>query len=314
MAVITLNTGREHNLKGMAAKWDVSVLKDVVPFFEDTDKGFTDCCYQNLVFADSTGIETQNDINSFIFKVNRTTDVVTYKLYKGGVFLADITGTTYGTIYPVNSILYYEDQKFLAGLTIEWAKVYAAHGAGVYFIRATVTPVSGTATVADTINYTLWLYSDEKADKSIRIESIMNGYMLRSGINYTGLQFVDMIRVRGFFGRFQPEIETTNDIFETLEGQKKVVKQRKVQRSDIYELETLPLPKCIMEKITDYHFFADTLMITDFNFNNYDYNLLKKRVYLHENFELIYTDTSRYAYLRAKVKEQIKDNQKLNNL
>lgn len=314
MAVITTNTGREHKLKGMAASWTVDVLRDIEPFYKDEAKEFSDCCYQNLVLADNTGIETQNDVNSFIFKVNRTSDVVTYKLYKNGSFVANITGTTYGVIYPVNTILYYEDQKFLAGLTIEWYKVLALHGAGVYYIQATITPLSGTPTVAETINFILWEYSDEKADKYIRIESIMNGYMLRTGINYTGLQLLDMIRVRGFFGRFQPEIETTNDIFETLEGEKKLVKQRKVKRTDIFELETLPLPKCIMERITEHHFFADTLKITDYNYNNYDYQLLQKRVYLHEDYEMIYSPTSRYAYLRAKVKEQIQDNQKINNL
>jgi len=315
MAIITENTGKEHVLRGATAEAIASVLEPVVLFTEEDERGFDMCNYQNIVLADATGEENQNDINSFLFKLSNINDTLVLTLEKVGT-IYDIVldgSANLGTFYDKNTINYYDEQLLYTGYTLNWADVLAKanYGIGNYRIKAELTSF-GSTTTSYSGCYTLREFSTAIADSTIRIESYMNGYMLRKGINYKGINLVDMIRVKGFFGDAEEEQTITNDLYASLSGEDRVVSQRKVNVLNIYNFETQMLPKCIADKIRYYHFFANEVYISDYNSDNYDYGIKRIKIYKEEAFEFEYPKISRKIIIKGKLKEQVQDNQKTN--
>ena len=306
-----INTGLDHLLNGMCDKFDILPMNNISIFPTDEDRGLDLCCVKQLVLADATGIDHQNDISSFMFQLAISTDTLVMYLQKDNVTIATLNTSTYGTYYALGSIVYYSDQSLLTGYILEWSKVLAAHGEGNYRIKVDYTSLGVTVNYYSN-NFDLKTYSVNKANGTIRIDSIMNGYLMRERINYKGLNLPDSIRVRGWFGNPEEKIETTNDIYANYDGEKRVVVQRKVNQFDIYNLEILPLPKCLADKIRYYHFLANTVYITDYNSFNYDYLLQKKRIYKDSAFEFKYTSTTRGVIISGKLNEQIQDTEKTN--
>ena len=313
MAVTLVNnTGLSHYLNGMAIKFDLTeyIPAKIFDVAED-DRGYDLCCIEQLVLADDTGIANQNDITGFMFRVGDITETLDIYLLKNGVQVAQINNSTYGTYYAINSITTYAGQELLTGVSLEWSKVLADFGEGVYQLQINYNGLFA-ASVEYSSKYRLRTYSNASAMGTIRIESVMNGYMLRERINYKDLNFVDMIRVKGFFGNAEEEVEVTNDVYATLAGENRVIAQRKVNQIDVYKLETHPLPKCLADKIKYYHFFGNTVYVSDYNYINYDYGLKRVRVYKDTAFEFTYTGTTRAVIIKGKLKEQIQDLQKTN--
>jgi hypothetical protein len=311
MSIDIVNTGIDHVLNGMAIKYDwvQALISKIFPVTEDRD--YSVCCAKQMVLADATGIANQNDVNGFLFKLSLATDTLDLFLEKDSVQIAQLNTATYGTPYALGSITYYTDQALLAGYSLEWSKVLSAHGAGNYRIRADYTTL-GTPASYYSNDFILYTYSTSLANGTIRIESYMDGYIMRDDINYKGMNFVDMIRVRGWFGNPEEKLVTTNDIFANYSGEKRVVVQRKVNQVDEYMLEILPIPKCISDKIRYYHFLANTIYVSDYNYTNYDWGLQRIRVYKEEAFTFKYTKTTRGIVIRGKLTEQIQNLQKTN--
>ena len=311
MTVSLINTGLNHALQGMADKWDLNKLSTIKLFPTEEDRDYDICCVRQLVLADATGIAWQNDKNGFMFQVAAPTDTLVITLQKNNADIATLNDATYGTYYAIGSITYYSDQSLMTGYILEWSKVLALQGAGNYRIKIIYTTFSGTTTDYSQ-TYQLRTYSFANASGTIRIESYMNGYLMRDRMNYKDLNFVDMIRVRGWFGNADEKLETINDIYANYSGEKRVVVQRKVNQIDIYNLEILPLVKCIADKIRYYHFLANDIYMTDYNVLNYDYELQRIRILKDSAFEFKYTKTERKIIIRGKLTEQIQDLQKTN--
>jgi len=305
------NTGLNHVLNGMACKWNVITFQTGKLFPEEEDRDYDLCCNNQLVLADATGIANQNDVSGFMFKASAPTDTIALYLEKDEAQIAALNSSTYGTYYALGSIVFYPDQDLLSGYILNWSAVRTAHGIGNYRIRLDYTTYSGT-TSSYSNNYILRTFSNEIADKTIRIESYMDGYMMRERINYKGLNFVDMIRVSGWFGNPEEKIEVTNDIFANQLLDKRVVVQRKVNQMDTYIIETLPLPKCIADRIRYYHFFGNTVYMSDYNILNYDYDLKRIRIYKDTAFDFKYTGTTRGVIIKGKLTEMVQDMQKTN--
>ncbi len=311
MAVNITNTGLTHTLQGMADKWDLVQLIPVNIFSVEEDRGLDLCCINELVLADSTNIANQNDIKGFMFQVAASTDTLVMTLQKNNVDVATLDTNTLGTYYAIGSIIYYTDQSLMTGYILEWSKVLSVHGIGRYRIKIDYTSFSGLITYYSNY-FNLKLFSVDAASGTIRIESYMNGYMMRERMNYKGLNFPDMIRVRGWFGNSEEKLETTNDIYANYLGEKRVVVQRKINQIEIYNLELLPLPKCLADRIRYYHFFANDIYLSDYNELNYDYDLQRIRILKNEAFNFVYTKTGRNIIIKGKLQEQIIDNEKTN--
>jgi hypothetical protein len=310
MITIT-NTGLDHVLNGMCDKWDITTLQTTKLFPTEEDRDWDVCCIHQLVLADNTGTVHQNDVSGFMFQVAAATDTLDMYLDKNGVQVAQLNTSTLGTYYALGSIVYYSDQSLLTGYILEWSKVLAIHGIGNYQVRVVYNTFSGATTESSNI-FTLRTFTASIANGTIRIESYMDGYIMKDRINYKGLNFPDMLRVRGFFGNPEEKIETTNDVYANYLGNKRVIVQRKVNQFDIYPFETLPVPKCVADKIRYYHFLGNTVYISDYNILNYDYNLQKKQVFKDEAFSFKYTGTTRGVIIKGKLNEAVQDLEKSN--
>ena len=309
--ITTENTGYEHYLKGFCCE-AIANTKNIISIFPTEDeRDFESCGYRNLVLADATEEANQNDVNSFLFKLASSSDTIVMTLQKDSVDVVALNDDTYGTYYALGSITYYDDQVLYAGYVLEWSKVLALHGIGNYRLKIEITSY-GDSSTNYSICYLLHQFSNSLADKTIRIESKMNGYMLKSKMNYKGLNLPDMIRVDGYFGDAEEEQETVSDIFSSLNGQNRVVEQRKVNVIDIYNFETEMLPKCIADKIRYYHFLANEVYMSDYNSYNYDYDLKRIQVYKEDAFEFDYPKRNRSIIIKGKLKEKVQDNQKTN--
>ncbi len=305
-----VNTGIQHDLAGMCSKWD---LKTFIPITIETstDDDLGLCCVNQLVLADTSGVIYQNDISSFMYNLGASTCTLTMYLQKNNTTIATLNSSTYGTYYAKGSIVYYTDQALMSGYIVEWSKVLALHGEGSYRIKFDYVSFGTTTTFYSNI-FNLRTYSSSRALGTIRIDSYMNGYIMRDNINYKGLNFPDMLRVRGWFGSAEEKYEITNDIYSTYNKEKRVVVQRKVNQYDIYDLETHPLPKCIADKIKYYHFFGNTVYLNDYNIFNYDDKLKQIKVYKGEAFDFSYTKTTKGVIIKGKLTEQVQDLQKTN--
>ncbi len=310
--IIIRNSGNLMQLVGMTTDLVATPMGKLQALPITDDRDFKTCCYSNIVLTDGTGTGSlKNDISSFMFKCTTNSDTFTLQLFKDDTFLADLNDDNYGTFYDLGSIIYYLDQALMFGYTIDWTKVYNAEGEGNYKIVAVITSFGVDTTIAS-VNYKLMLYSQDNVEGTFRIYSKMNGYLMRTDMNYKGLNLPDMIRVPGFFGNATESLTITSDLFTTLNGDKRSVEVRKVNKIDIYQLYTLPLPKCIADSIINYHFLANEIYITDYNNINYDYSLNNIKVYKDEAFDFSYGMNNRLVIIRGKLKEAIQDNQKTN--
>ena len=309
MSVNIINTGLTHALQGMADKWDLVQLNPVIIFPEEDNRGMDLCCHSQLVLADATGIANQNDINGFMFQLAAATDILVMTLQKNNVNVATLNSNALGTYYALGTIVYYTDQSLLIGYSLEWSKVLAAYGIGSYRIKIIYTSFGGANTYYSQ-NFILKTFSNDVANGTIRIESYMNGYMMRERINYKGINFVDMMRVRGWFGNSEEKLETTNDVYANYIGEKRVIRQRKINQIEIYNLELLPLPKCLADKIRYYHFLANEIYMSDYNIYNYDYDLKRIQIYKDTAFDFKYSKSFREIIISGKISEAIQDVQK----
>ena len=197
MITINLPNGSPMNLQGFAT----SIIPDVlIPqvFLTDEDKGFVaQCCYDNLVLAGGSEIY-QNDITSLLLKGFDSSDTIVFSLEKDQVQVTPLNDNTYGTIFPFGS---FSDFPFYAGFKLNWASVFTAFGEGNYRIRTDRVLVTGSDSLF-TINYHLKTFSTDLADNTIWFEWIQNGEII-DGLDYTGLNWYQAIRLPGFFGNKQ---------------------------------------------------------------------------------------------------------------
>jgi len=308
----TYNSGNEHLLKGFLIKSLPTVQStDVFPSSASSDirEYKTSCCNPILVFADSGKDDNQNDVYSFMYNKKFPAANYTFFLQKDSEDIAALNDNTYGIYYSVGSITNATDQLKQTGYKLLWSRVLAAHGEGIYRIRINSTTF-GPADNSYSEWFDLKTFSQAKAEGTIRIKSIHNGELLRTRLNYKGLDWTNTLRVRGYFGNAEEEVQITNDIYQKLGNSRMTVKQRKSVKIDIYSMEVYPCSKCVADDILNYHFFADKVFLSDFNASNYDYDLVNVDVYKEDSFDIEYPAKSRKIKITGKLKESIQDNEK----
>ena len=233
-----------------------------VTLFDDL-KG---CCYFSPVFGDlSDPVSYKNDINGFLFKRDFSSETIDYVLLKNGGALnggTDIpmTNNDYGTYYNFGSFASYPDYK---GYQVEWRNVLNLEGEGDYQIQVTSNLVTGTF-VDTSIPFRLRAYTPERVHGTVRIQSIMNGYLRDTDFNYKGLNWLDGIRFEGMFGNRQAEYDEERIIY-----QNRQVKQLRSELINKYNLKSMHLPSCITDVVIQYHNLSNKMLITDYNSINH---------------------------------------------
>lgn len=295
-----LPNGTPMTLRGFATAVIPNVLIPQV-FPDEEDRAFiARCCYDNLTLAGGTE-PFQNDITSVLFKTFDPSDTIDFFLEEdvaGQVAILD--DNTLGTFFPIGSL---PTQPLLAGFKLEWEKVLAAFGEGNYKIRIERSLLTGTDTIF-TINYNLKLFTAELADNTIWVEWIQNGEII-DGLDYSGTEWFQAIRLPGFFGNKQTEFEEElykNTNYETFQIINELIFNREVQIG--------PIPSCIGDFLPNL-VQANIIQITDYNVRNFDYLLLQKVVKVKEISETTY-DRERQAVYNMTFTDRTEDHIKIN--
>lgn len=300
MITTTLPNPTQMSLRGFATAVIPSVLVPQI-FPDEEDRAFVErCCYDNLTLAGGSR-PYQNDISAFLFKAFDPIDTIEFFLEKDGTGqVAALNDNTLGTFSPLGS---FPTQPLLAGFKLEWSKVLVAHGEGNYKIRIERNLLTGTDTLFS-INFNLKTFSAELADNTIWIEWTQDGDII-DGLDYTGINWFQAIRLPGFFGNKQTEFEEElfkDSNYETFQ----IINELTFNRS----VEIGPIPSCIGDFLPNL-VQANIIQITDYNVRNFDYLLQQKVVKVKEISETTY-DRERQAIYNLTFTDRKEDHIKIN--
>ena len=223
-----------------------------------------DCEYYNYVFGDLTdSSDFKNDTTSFLLRKYISSDVITFKLLKDEVEIATITDNTYGTYYGSGVGI----QADYRGLILEWRKVLQLHGAGIYQVQFDTTIIGSTSS-QKSIKFYLLPYSDESADKTVKIKWTQNGSIRSSQFDLTGLNWSQEWRLSGKFWKATPTLEVDN----YLNGDYKIEQiQDKVVTEFDFNID--PVPAEIGDALVYDCILGNSVQITTYDlqaYKNYD--------------------------------------------
>lgn len=300
MITTLLPNGTPMTLRGFATAAIPNVLTPQI-ITDEEDRAFVArCCYDNLTLAG--GAEPyQNDISSFLFKTFDPTDTIEFFLEKDQIEVATLDDNTLGTFFPVGSLL---TQPLLVGFKLEWAKVIVAHGEGNYRIRIERTLITGTDTLF-TINYNVKTFSALLADSTVWIEWIQDGEII-DGLDYTGTEWFQAVRLPGFFGNPQDEFEEErwkDGNYDTFQLRNEITLK--------WLTEIGPIPSCISNILRNIK-QGNIIQVTDYNKFNHDYFLQQKVVRLSEIGETNYGRRTRQAVYNLTFTDSKEDHIKIN--
>lgn len=283
-------------------------LQVVLPDPPIPDRGFEECCYDNLVLANlSSTNDWENDYNSFYFKKQLPSDQAIFLLIEvesGDEY--DLDDDTYGQFWDFGDI---QENPDLSIIRVDWKKVLAdpSLGTGLYQIKTEVT-IAGIPFEILSNTFHLEHFTHDLADKTIRIDSVMSGTLVHyDNINFNGAPFRDSLRVGGLFGFRSPKYTQDNLVkrnYDTV--------QISMSQENEYQFQTKLIPVCITKLIYDWHVFGDELYITDYNKANHSYEFLKFAVEFGGNKGEKYYANERTSRVNLTFKDRVKDKRKLN--
>lgn len=258
--------------------------------FEAQDRGFKDCCCEQLILAN--GNESwQNDITSYWIKLSKPLDTAKFNLCDEN---GDVITIFIGTEFPNEPNAFY--------YTMDWTYVLNTYGPGCYYLTIdyNISGMDGTLVWG---LYNVKEYSIENALKTARVRAIFNGVQEIDGINFTASNVESTHRFYGFIGNRQPNMEIDNIIYDNRE-MKRVIREN----LNDYEIITDPSDECIIKPLIDLYLISENeLYISDYNAHNHSYRYLDIPVIVQESPDLEYFDFSRKARLKCKVGDKFKN-------
>lgn len=233
------------------------------------DKQLWDCCgdMKLKVLADDSGINEQNDFFSFMDVCAPTASDAVYKIYKDGTLKATMSGNNNHGVDYAFGFQSVNNQKYV-GYKVEWYKVLALYGDGIYKIELVVTDaILGNSSIFS-FDFKLCTYRPDRADGTIRLQWYLNGiigstYDDRKSINYLSLNWVNQIRLPGFFG--YPTAEYVKEEIQYTTGAREWTFD---EQEPIYLLKTKPIPAPIHTIFRIMVMQSDRCLITDYNVRN----------------------------------------------
>ncbi len=244
-----------------------------------------ECCERLLVLADSSDdVSYKNDITSAWIKLASISDTYSFNLTKDGV------ATTYT---PTPKAFVKENNAFY--VTIPWREVLATDGIGCYKLEVeySIGGITGSVLWGE---YNLQEFSLDNANTTCRLKVVLNLKQEIEGIDFTDSNVVDTIRINGFIGNRQPNMEVDNLTY----SDRKV---KSVVRENLYtyELATDPYKNDVISKLTDLYLLSENEMfISDYNFHNHSHQILDVPVIVNESPEIDYLEKyQRRAVLTA---------------
>lgn len=272
---------------------------------ETPEEVFKECCYQHLTLADSASSKDfKNDYSAFYHQrqlSNETVDFVLYQFENDTEY--PLVNGTYGLFFGFG---FFDSNINLKGYKVEWKKVLATLGEANYKIIKRVT-IAGVLVETESLVFTLKQYTNKLADKTTRIDVVMNGLLEKTKVDFSGTAWKHSLRVPGFFGRREPKYEEDNLVNRDFEK-----RQISMTQANEYKFQTNSIPYCVTDEIWDFMLFANDIYMNDYNLNNHSYNFVKFGVKVESNDGTVYGNRTRKAKLNITFVDKFENNIKRN--
>lgn len=277
----------------------------IIPEPPEPDRGFKECCYDNLVLASLTSDKYHhNDFNSFFFQKQISTDecdFVLIELSTGDEFA--LNNGIYGQFWDFGD---FTEQPNLTVYKVEWKKVLQVLGSGLYQIKKEIT-VAGMTFTELSNTYNLEQFTTSKADETVRIDCVMDGKLIHLGVDFKGTGYSTSCRTKGYFGNRNPEYEQDNIVKRNYEPI-----QISMSQENEYHYQTGLLPVCITEIIYDFILFGNKIYLNDYNRSNHSYQYNKFWVELSGNKGANYYAGERHSRINLTFTDSKRNKRKLN--
>jgi len=257
-----------------------------------------ECDFTELVLADlSTTEDYKNDRTSVLIDLPDATLSFTINLVslETGV-ITPLVDATYGTYFALGSISGHPTK---GGYLLEWNKVATLLGFGTYYITQEQTLFTGTVT-DQSYNFRLQPYSEIKANRTVKIESVHNG-CIQGGVDYTGMNWLKSIRIPGKFGNLVPRMEVDNYV----STNRKII-QIQDQIINEYTLSTRRVPEAVLVPLVQDKILANQIFITDYNLDAFQ-DIRQKEVVALEITDTVYNSGSKKAKYNIRFEEKLQN-------
>ena len=274
-----------------------------LPAAPPPDRGFSMCCFNSIVLADTSDTDPyRNDFSGSWFKRELPNSTVDFKLY-------DVATTT---LYALNSATYGTFQDFggvqteLSYYIVDWRKVLTLLGEGAYQIKQELT-IAGISVDVFSNTFNLKNFSVNLADKTVRIDSIMDGMLVAKNTNFKGSGYTTSMRLPGFFGRAEYSFEQDN-----IAKRDYSFMQNTMSSKREYKYQALQIPECITEDLWNFLLFGKELFISDYNKNNHSYKYELMPVKLEGNAGTEFFVTDRGCNINLTFSDRTENDRKIN--
>ena len=280
-------------------------LKVKLPQPEPPDRGFIECCYSNLVFGDLGDTDPyKNDFSSVFFQKQTPSDTVTFDLIGISTGTTPLVDVTHGVLYDFDPS---HTNPELTYFRVDWRKILDVLGEDIFTIRMNVSIAGVGPTAVDSNSFDLRAFSQQRANNTVRIDSIMDGTLEKIDVNFKDSNYETSLRVEGYFGDAQDEVTQDNIVF----GDYKE-KQITLSNDPSYTFQANNIPECISRELRKFIIYANQIFISDYNLNNHSYEYELRPVVLDEVSQYGYPVQSRAVNISMSFKDRFKDNRKTN--
>lgn len=282
------------------------VLVTPVPDVPQTKQCCSDFFLKVLADTDPDNTDPlRNDVSGFHWWFSPIATGATMTLIKGSETVATMNDDTYGTFHEFGFFVNIEGKPFIEYL-LEWQKVLAAFGPGMYKVKCDVSfSIGGLTGTYYSPTYCLAPYSPARADGTVRVEYNLSGLLGTSQydsevVDRGDQTFYNAYRIPGYFGFPKATYEETRIQYNS--GMRGYVTD--FQEPE-FMLQTYPIPGFLLEIIRTDVLQADRITITDYNGRNIN-TWVNKRVFKNGPFEPEYHELqNRLASVKLNFKQEI---------
>jgi hypothetical protein len=250
----------------------------------------------------------KNDFTSVFYKRQTPNDTVSYEIVGQSTGTTALVDGTHGVLYAFGGA----EQPDLSYFKVEWRKILSTIGEDVFTIRKVLTIAGQNFTVDSLQNYNLKSFTQTLADKTVRIDSKLDGKLVRIDTDFRNSDYENSIRVQGYFGDRQANFEQDNVVFSSKKGIGYFEDQITMSNDWEYVLKAYNIPECQGRTIFEELIFGNQMYISDYNLNNHDYRYELQPVILSDDGGTEYQVRSRKANINLTFRDRSKDNRKTN--
>ena len=302
-ALFMSETGNEYEERTIGYAVKIRLPQDEPP-----NRGFDECCYQNLVFGDLGDTNPyHNDFTSVFYKRQTPADTVTYQLIGVSTGTTALVDGVHGTLYAFGGT----EQPDLSYFRVEWRDVLNALGEDIYKIRM-VLSIAGVAFDIDTFSYDLRQWNVDLANGTVRIDSKQNGKLVKINTDFKNTNYQNSLRFRGFFGNPTSNFEQDNVVFSEKNGYQYFDDQITMSNAYDYVFKAYNVPECLARVLYNELIWGNELFISDYNKNNHSYLYELQPVIFSEDNNPTYRSQSRLIDINMVFSDRTKDKRKTN--